>query len=289
MQRCVVTGANAGIGLAIAKSLAEQGQAVIMVCRDPVRGAAALEQVRAQAGAGAEVELVLGDLSTVASTERAASAIERAHPRIDVLIHNAGRWPTGRELNEEGFERGFAVNHLAPFVLNERLLPGLRRAGSGRIVQVTAGLYVKGQVDLERTPTGQNFGSLRTYADTKLWNLLTTLELARRESGTDLAVLAVHPGVVRTGLGEHGHWMVPLMRVIKRFWLSPAEGARGPVQAALDPAWAGVKGAYFDRQDRAMLAPVAEDQQLASRVWACTQELVAEARRGKGDARRRAG
>lgn len=287
MKRYVVTGANAGIGLAIAESLARERRAVFMVCRDPRRGAAALERVRGQAGRGAEVELILGDLSTVASTERAADAIEGVQPHV--LIHNAGRWPTRRERNEEGFELGFAVNHLAPFVLNERLLPGLRRVGQGRIVQVTAGLYVKGRIDLEGTPTGERFGVMRTYADTKLWNLLATLELSRREASSDLAVVAVHPGVVRTGLGEHGHWMVPVLRVFKRFWLSPAEGARGPVRAAVDPALAGVKGAYFDQQERAMLAPVAEDRQLAARVWARTQELRAGARRDRGDAGRRTG
>lgn len=289
MKQYVVTGANAGIGIAIAESLARSPCAVAMVCRDERRGREALQRVRAQASPRADVTLVLGDLSSVASTERAASAIERACPRVDVLIHNAGMWPTARTLNEEGFELGFAVNHLAPFVLNERLLPRLRQAGRGRIVQVTAGLYVKGRIDLERTPRGAVFGPVRTYADTKLWNLLATLELARRESSTDLAVLAVHPGVVRTGLGEHGHWTVPLMRVIKRLWLSPAEGARGPVRAALDPELAEVKGAYFERLDRAMLAPVAEDRQLAGDVWSCTQALVVQARQGRGDAARRTG
>jgi len=283
MKICIVTGANTGIGLAIAESLAEQGQGVVMVCRDEARGLAALERVRARAAAGATVELVRGDLGTIASSERAAKAIADACPRIDVLIHNAGLWPTERHLNEEGFERAFAVNHLAPFVLGQRLLPVLRRTEGARIVQVTAGLYVKGSVDLERTPTGEDFGMMRTYASTKLWNLLATLELSRREADEGPCVLAVHPGVVRTGLGEHGHWAVPLVRLVKRLWITPEQGARGPVRAALDPSLDDQTGTYYDQLERAKLTAVATDRALAQQVWAHTEALVAAARRGEAD------
>ncbi|MCH9682927.1 MAG: SDR family NAD(P)-dependent oxidoreductase [Deltaproteobacteria bacterium] len=283
MKHCIVTGANAGIGLAIAESLAHQGHAVWMVCRNQARGEAALERVRAQAEAGAQVELVQGDLATVATARETARALSDACPRIDVLIHNAGLWPTARTLNAEGFEAAFAVNHLAPFVLNAQLRPKLEATGNARIVQVTAGLYPMGRIDEARTPFGDDFGSMRTYANTKLWNLLSTLELSRRVHETDLAVLAVHPGVIRTRLGDQGHWAAPLMRAVKLLWSSPAKGARGPVAAALDPELDGVKGAYFDKTRRADLAPVACDLPLAERLWARTEALLTRARDGDGD------
>ena len=270
-----MTGANSGIGFAIAEALAEQGHSVVMVCRDRQRGDAARMREQANAVPSATVELVAGDLSTIASTELAATAIAAACPRPDVLVHNAGLWPTRRQRNAEGFELAFAVNHLAPFVLTRRLLPLLQESGDARIVQVTAGLYPTGRIDLVRTPSGADFGMMKTYANTKLWNLLATLELARREADSGLSVVAVHPGVIRTGLGEQGTRLAPLMRLAKRRWDPPAVGARGPVKAALDPGLRGVKGVYLNEVERAQLDPVAQDEQLAGQVWTRTEELVA--------------
>lgn len=278
VKQCVVTGASSGIGLAIAESLAGQGHSVVMVCRHQQRGEAARARVQAAAVAGATVELVQGELATVASTERAADAIAQAGPRPDVLVHNAGLWPTKRQRTAEGFELAFAVNHLAPFVLNRRLLPLLHEVGDARIVQVTAGLYPTGRVDLARAPSGGDFGRMKTYANTKLWNLLATLELARREAESGLSIVAVHPGVIRTALGEQGSRLAPLMRLAKRRWDPPATGARGPVRAALDPDLRGAKGAYLNEVDTAPLEPVAEDAELAGQVWARTEELVAAGR-----------
>jgi NAD(P)-dependent dehydrogenase (short-subunit alcohol dehydrogenase family) len=275
MRRLVVTGASSGIGLAIAGALAEQGHSVVMVCRDQQRGEAARDQVQAKAGPGATVELVLGDLSTIASCGLAATAIARACPRPDVLVHNAGLWPTRYQRTAEGFELAFAVNHLAPFVLTRQLLPLLHQAEDARIVQVTAGLYPTGRIDLLRTPSGADFGMMRTYANTKLWNLLATLELARREADSGLAIVAVHPGVIRTALGEQGSWLAPLMRLAKRRWDTPATGARGPLRAALDPGLRSVKGLYLNEVDPVRLDPVAQDEQLAQQVWTRTEDLVA--------------
>jgi NAD(P)-dependent dehydrogenase (short-subunit alcohol dehydrogenase family) len=278
-----VTGASSGIGLAIAEALAEQGHSLVLVSRDRQRGDVARRRVLAKAGPAASVELVRGDLSTIASTELVATAIAEACPRPDVLVHNAGLWPTRRQLNAEGFELAFAVNHLAPFVLTRRLLPHLLATPDPRIVQVTAGLYPTGRIDLERTPAGADFGMMGTYANTKLWNLLATMELARREAASGLSIVAVHPGVIRTSLGEQGSWLAPLMRLAKRRWDPPAMGARGPVKAALDPGLRGVKGAYLNEVDIAQLEPVAEDEQLAGQVWARTEDLVAAASAGGAD------
>src|SRR5512132_1927174 len=124
----VVTGGSSGIGRAIAGALAERGHRVVLVCRDRGRGEAACEAIRARC-AGAVVELVTADLASLAGCQAAASELLERQARIDVLIHNAGVWPTQLERNEDGLERGFAVNSLAPFVLNQLLRE--RRAASG--------------------------------------------------------------------------------------------------------------------------------------------------------------
>src|SRR5262245_16064031 len=158
----VVTGGNRGIGHALCERLAGEGHKVLLVARDPKRGQAAAADMRG------DVAFVEGDLSTIASVRRLADELLDRCPRVDVLVHNAGIWPSRRVLTGDGVEESFAVNHLAPFLLNHLL-----EARLGRVVQVSAGLYVKGRAEPGRTSVGADFSSIRTYADTKLCNLLT--------------------------------------------------------------------------------------------------------------------
>jgi len=257
----VVTGANRGIGLAVARDLARRGSRVILVARDTEGG---LRAERELATFG-DVRLVPGDLSTPKSTRVAARRILEACPRIDVLVHNAGVWPAGLERDANGIERAFAVNHLAPFVLNrllERALPW-----GGRVVQVTAGLYVKGKVDLERTPRGDDFHPVRTYASTKLCNLLLLERYAQRFRERGVTINAVHPGVIRTGLGDRDGVLGLLLRAVKQLWKTPEEGARPVVRLALEPALSNVTGRYFHVDAEMPLTDVARDQALAGRLW----------------------
>jgi NAD(P)-dependent dehydrogenase (short-subunit alcohol dehydrogenase family) len=268
----VVTGANSGIGRAIASALLERGCRVVLVCRDEGRGREAIRTLR-ELDAGADVELVLGDLSSLAGSRAAAEAIQRACPRLDVLIHNAGVWPVRLVHNEDGFEESFATNALAPLVLS-KLLEDRLVASRARVVQVSAGLHVAGRIDLQRTPIGADFSRFRTYADTKLWNLLCTRELARRAGARGVTVNAVHPGVVRTGLGDMPGPMGLLLRAFKLTWSTPAKGARGPVRLALDDDLDGVTDTYFDQLRPAKPGPLAEDRELARAVWDRTLALA---------------
>lgn len=167
----VVTGGGRGIGYAVAEQLAQDGWQVVLLARDAERGAAACRAL--SASAGREVRLVVGDLSSPRTTRAAAEAALSACPRIDVFVHNAGVWPTGLTRNEDGHEQAFATNHLAPFLLNH-LLERRLVAARARVVQLSAGFYVKGTADPERTPTGADFHPLRTYADSKLCNAKAT-------------------------------------------------------------------------------------------------------------------
>ena len=173
----IVTGANRGIGLAVARALVARGCRVVMLSRDRERGERALDDLQG-AGPGA-AELVVGDLASAREIRAAAAALLQACPRIDVLIHNAGLWPSRLERNEDGLEHAFVVNHLAPFLLNH-LLEARLVEGRSRVVQVSAGLYVKGRPDPARTPTGEDFHPLGTYPTTKLCNLLLVPRFADR-------------------------------------------------------------------------------------------------------------
>ncbi|GAA2895952.1 SDR family oxidoreductase [Streptosporangium fragile] len=267
----VVTGGGRGIGYAVAAELLRNRCDVVLVARDRERGEAAQRSLAASAGASAR--LVVGDLSGVRTVRATAEALREACPRIDVLVHNAGLWPSRRTLNEDGLEQAFVTNHLAPFLLNHELEPVLV-ASAARVVQVGAGLYVKGKADPERTPAGLDFHPVRTYADTKLCNLLLVPLFAGRWRDTGVTINAVHPGVIRTGLGDRGGPLGYLLKVVKLLWKSPEAGARPVVRLALAEEVAGLTGRYFELEQERPPAPVATDTALAERLWDQALELT---------------
>lgn len=251
----VVTGGNRGIGLAVCAELARQGHRVVVVARDAVKGEQA---VRSLPG---EAVLVQGDLSTVAGMRELADRLGAACPEIGVLVHNAGLWPSRRVLTADGLEEAFAVNHLAPFTLNRLLEDRLRR-----VVQVSAGLYVKGRADPGRTPYGLDFHPLRTYADTKLCNVAVLPIFAERWRARGLTIDAVHPGVINTGLGDRKGPVGLLLKAAKRFWKTPAQGAV-PVVALTT---VGTTGRYYDELTE---IPMSVDHELGAQLWEQAETL----------------
>ncbi|MBI2422265.1 MAG: SDR family oxidoreductase [Candidatus Hydrogenedentes bacterium] len=273
-QTTVVTGANAGIGKAIARQLAALGHHVVLVSRDASRGREAMEEIRA-AVAHASIDLVVGDLATTASTHDLADRLLEQYSRIDVLINNAGVWMTRRQLNAEGVEMTFMVNHLAPFILCTRLLACLKDSAPARIVNVNSGLYSKGEANLEKLPTGIGFQAFKTYMHSKLCNALFSVELARRIEGTGVTVNALHPGVIRTGLGDSPGIIGMLLSFAKRFWGTPEAGAAPVVHLATSPDLEGISGKYFDVFKEVALDPKALDAAKAAELWELSARLTA--------------
>ncbi|GAB1818274.1 SDR family NAD(P)-dependent oxidoreductase [Herbidospora sp. RD11066] len=251
----VVTGGNRGIGYAVCAELARQGHRVVVVARDAAKGEEALRSLPGEAG------LVLGDLSTVAGMRSVAERLMVVCPEIDVLVHNAGLWPSRLTLTGDGLEQAFAVNHLAPYTLNRLLEDRLKR-----VVQVSAGLYVKGKADPERTPYGADFHPLRTYADTKLCNVLMLPLFAERWRARGVTIDAVHPGVINTGLGDRKGPVGVLLKVAKRFWKTPDQGA-APVVALTTKS---TTGRYYDELEE---IPMTADRELGLRLWEQAEKL----------------
>ncbi|MCA9986376.1 MAG: hypothetical protein KDE59_18835, partial [Anaerolineales bacterium] len=171
-------------------------------------------------------------------------------------------------------EMGFMVNFLAPFMLSHLLGERLRASAPARIIHVNAGLYVKGKVDLARTPYGRDFGRLRTYANSKLCHALTLRQEADLFAPHNVTVNMVHPGVVNTALGDMGGPLGWLLKRVKRSWLSPAEGAIAPVWLATSAEVAGQTGQYFNEKEVIPLAAVARDEELGRALWQLACELA---------------
>ena len=183
-KTAVVTGANSGLGLESAVALARAGASVIMACRDPQRGAAALQDVRSRVPQG-EVELMELDLASLVSVRRFAEAFAARYTRLDLLINNAGILGVPLTRTRDGFEGHIGTNHLGHFALTGLLSERLLAAPEARIVTVCSmGHWNARGLDLddlnfERTP----YKPFAAYCKSKLANLLFVQELSRRLAG----------------------------------------------------------------------------------------------------------
>ena len=277
-KTCIITGANTGIGKAAAQALAALGAHVVMVCRNRDRGELARADVvrAAQAsGAGGGAELRVADLSAQAEVRSVAKAIIAAHPRIDVLVNNAGVALRRRELTIDGIERTFAVNYLAYFMLANLLLPALQAATPSRIINVASGAHAGGKLDFQNLQGERSYRMYSMYAASKLEDVMFTYALARRLLGTGITANTLHPGVVATEIWRH----VPILDLLSRwFMLSPEKGARTTVYLAASPDVATVTGKYFDKCEPKETTPLSRDQALQEKLWSASAALTGVAR-----------
>jgi NAD(P)-dependent dehydrogenase (short-subunit alcohol dehydrogenase family) len=271
----VVTGGTSGIGQALVAGLAAAGHQVVLVARDEKRARDVVARLAHAARAAAPPPLlVLADLRSLAETRAAGARLLEVVPRIDVLVHCAGIWPPRLERTPEGLETSFAVNAMAPLVLN-RVLRQRLAASAARVVQVTAGLYPLARVDLARTPVGDDFHPIRTYANSKLCNILTTVEAAAQADAGATTFTLVHPGVVRTKLGDRPGPVGWLLRGVKLFWSSPARGARAPLRLATAAGGGDPRPCrYYDRMRERPLVGPATDRALGRALWQRMLELA---------------
>src|SRR4051812_19464702 len=263
---CLVTGATRGIGRATAEALAKSGAHVLLHGRDSASvGAVCREMVRY-----GQVTGVVGDLGSLAAVRKLASEIAAQYPRLDVLVNNAGTGSRRRQTTGDGFERTFAINHLAPFLLTNLLLEKLRAGKAARVVTVSSMAHRSATLQLDDLNwEKRQYSGLRAYGESKLANILFTLELASRLAGSGVTPNSVHPGVVATNIfaafgGRTGKFFTVLLRP---FMLSPTGGAKTSIYLASSPEVASVTGKFFDKCREVAPAPAAQDAAVAKRLW----------------------
>lgn len=171
-----------------------------------------------------------------------------------------------------------AVNHLAPFLLTQELLPLLRRSAPARIVNVGSATSDRARIDLDDLQSSRRpglFGMTAAYAQSKLLLMVATFELARRIEGTGITANVVHPGLVRTKIADRGGVAGLAWTLAEPFMASPERGAETSIHVATAPELASVSGRYFKRRRVVEPNPLALDRELAVRVWRATEALVA--------------
>ncbi|GFZ84985.1 short-chain dehydrogenase [Paenibacillus marchantiophytorum] len=274
-QTVLITGANSGMGLATTVALAQQGAHVIMLCRSKHRGELALAEAKKQSGSE-RMELMLCDLGSLASIRAFAEAFLAKHPVLDVLINNAGVVTVKRQTTSDGFEAMTGVNHLGHFLLTNLLLEAIVRAPQGRIVNVSSGAHKIGRFDFDNPYLMRGFTVWRGYAQSKIANIWFTRELAQRLADTTATVNALHPGAVGTNLGVNRDtgFGKAVYRLLRPFFLTPAQGAETAVYLATSPDVRTVSGEYFYRSKTAPVSARAQDGEMARRFWAWSEGEV---------------
>ncbi|MGW6979248.1 oxidoreductase [Streptomyces sp. NPDC054932] len=244
----LVTGANSGIGQVTAQTLARRGAHVVLACRSPQRGPAALDRLLAHApGARAEVRLL--DLADLASVRAFADGWD--HGRLDLLVNNAGVAMVPFARTTDGFESQFGINHLGTFALTGLMLPHLLAAPDPRVVTVSSEGQRFARFDLHNLDAERRYQAMFTYLQSKRANLYFATELQRRAdaAGLRLRSTAVAPGLTRSNVltgganGNRGRLHGALTRLLLRVAFRPTpEGAKTSLYAATVPDLPG--GAY---------------------------------------------
>ena len=272
---CLVTGATSGIGRATATELARRGARVIVHGRT-ARKAEEARAAIATAVPGAKLEVASGDFSSLAEVRALTDDLRARFPRLHVLVNNAGveRWE--RHVTADGFEETWAVNHLAPFLLTLRLLDTMRASGPARIIIVSSLVHRWGRIDWDDLQLERGYRPERAYYRSKLASLMTSLELARRLEGDDLGVLAVEPGLVRTGFTRDfrgfPRWWAQAMGQV--FYRRPEDVAREIADLALGEAWHAKSGLYVARGRVEQPSPRAVDEAAQRRLWDVSARAV---------------
>jgi NAD(P)-dependent dehydrogenase (short-subunit alcohol dehydrogenase family) len=244
----VVTGANGGLGLEVARELARRGGLVVMAARDQAKAEAARASVLATVP-GAALRLQPLDLASQGSVRAAAARILADHPRIDVLVNNAGVMGTPERRTEDGFELQLAVNHLGHFALTALLLPALLASAGARVVSVTStGRHAGRPLDPGNPHLRGRYDPWRAYGQSKLANLHFALELDRRfrAAGVPARSIVTHPGFANTDLQARsvretggGRSQRFFHAAVRRTGMTPAQGALPLLRAAADPGAVG--------------------------------------------------
>ena len=275
----LITGATAGIGKAAAIAIAKTGGRVILTSRDAKKGEQVVQEI-INASQNRSIEMVLCDMASLQSVKECAAQCLKKYPKLEVLINNAGVFETERRVSQDGIEMTWAVNHLAPFLLTNLLLPALKQAEEARIITTSsiAHKFIK-QINFDDVEFKTRFDGNKAYQQSKLANLLFSSHLAKLLKETAITSNALHPGVIATDLYRNfGPVKLFLFKIISALVGSPVisveAGAETTIYLALDDEVKGVTGQYFHKKQRLPQSAAAQDLTMAEKLWRVSSDYV---------------
>jgi NAD(P)-dependent dehydrogenase (short-subunit alcohol dehydrogenase family) len=272
---CMVSGSTSGVGLEAVKRLARGGAHIVMICRNLDKAKAIRMEIVSQHNV--EIEIIRSDFSVLDDVRKAADIVIKDYPQIDVLINSAGLHSTTRTTTQDGFETVFCVNHLAPFLLTYLLIDRLKQSAPARIIQVNSEGHRFGGLDLndlnwERRP----YIGLLGYGASKVAQLLTTWEFADRLKGSGVTINAMHPGDVKTNIGNNNgplyRWF--LHHVLWSMLKDPVISGEALYYLTASPEMTNVSGRFFHLTIDEKPAAHALDREKGRKVWDLSMQLT---------------
>lgn len=266
----IITGASDGIGASAARTLAAQGENVVVVGRSAAKTA----QIAGEIGA----DHFVADFAELAQVRRLAAELKEKYPRIDVLANNAGGIMGDRQLTADGHEKTFQVNHLAPFLLTTELLDVLTASRTKVINTSSVANSIFARFDIDDLDAARKYSTNRAYGNAKLANILFTSELHRRYHDAGISTAAFHPGGVATNFAAESTspMRVAYTSFLKRFMLTPEQGADTLVWLANgNPGADWTSGGYYAKRALSKANRLAYDGALARQLWDRSEAMVA--------------
>jgi NAD(P)-dependent dehydrogenase (short-subunit alcohol dehydrogenase family) len=264
-KTALITGSTDGVGRLVAERLAGDGWRVLVHGRDAARGEALVARIKA---GGGHAEFLPADLASIAEVRRLADAVQKATPRLDLLINNAGLGSgaarTQRRLSADGHELLFAVNYLSGFLLTHLLLPLLTKSAPARIVNVSS--LGQQALDFDDVMLVHGYSGSRAYCQSKLAQILFTIDLARELAGSDVTVNTLHPATYMNTTMVRQSGVTPISSV--------EQGAEAILKLAVSPELEGKSGLYFNGLREAHADAQAYDGDARRRLRALSVELT---------------
>ncbi len=272
----IVTGGTDGIGKETVRALVAQGAAVTIVARNKAKADTLIAALKRDTPAAA-LRFVACDLSSQASIRTAAAEILATHPRIDVLVNNAGGVFMKRTLTVDGYESTFALNHLAYALLTDLLLERIKASTPARIVSVASTVHTSGKLDFDDLMGAKKYSGIGAYGNSKLANVCFTYALARRLEGTGVTANCLHPGFVASQFGMNNDgWIRFVFGLLQKVGgaISETDGAKTSVYLAISPEVEGKTGGYYAVSKKVPSSPASQDVAAQEKLWTITEGLL---------------
>lgn len=282
-KHVIITGATSGIGLAATKEIAARGANIGIVARNEAKANEIAKQMKESSGGGGTVDVFLADMASQQSIRRVAAEILERCPRIDVLVNNAGALFENHQLNDDGLEMTWAVNHVGPFLLTMLLLNRLKESAPARIITTASHGHkmAKKGIDFNDMGAEQLYKPLKKlmggptlrYGQSKLANILFTAELGKRLEGTGVTSYCFDPGLVATNFNQNnGRLARATMAVMKLFSRSPEQGAETLVWLAETDEISDQTGQYYTDKKAELPSESARDRKAANLLWKVSKQ-----------------
>ena len=260
----LITGAGGGIGRATAAALAARGARVVLGCRNLAQGEAVAREITSETS-NDDVRARELDLASLASVRRFSAAFLGELDRLDVLINNAGVFPSKLQKTADGFEEQFGVNHLGHFLLTNLLRERLEASAPARVVHVSSMMHGRAKIDFDSFRGDKPYSTWAAYGQSKLCNILFSNEFARRLAGTGVTSNSLHPGSISTNITRTAP--AAMRFLTKLFFRSPEKGAETSVYLASDQSVENVTGKYFVARSEKRPSKAALDEDLQRQLW----------------------